>query len=213
MSDLPHSGLKRAGAALAGLCLMAAALPGVAQGQAGLTQMLRQQPAQGEAGAVERGRLLDSLFARLQAAQSADGAKVLEQAVWTLWMQSGSPTVDLLMGQVDKAVEDSRYDAALGILDAVVDIAPDYPEGWNKRATVNFLLKNYKDALADIDRALTLEPRHFGALSGRGIILRELGDRDGALKAFRQALEIHPFLPAARNAVRTLGPEVEGQPI
>lgn len=197
-------------AALAGALAFGAGL-GTARAQEALERL--RPPPSDHSEAVQKERLLDSLFARLQGAPSPEGAKVLERAVWNLWLQSGSPTVDLLMRQVDKAVEGTRYDAALAILDAVVDIAPDYTEGWNKRATINFLLNNFDESLQDLERVLALEPRHFGALAGRGLILRETGDREGALRAFRRALEIHPFLPAARDAVRTMSPEVEGQPI
>ncbi|WP_170240984.1 tetratricopeptide repeat protein [Rhodoligotrophos appendicifer] len=158
--------------------------------------------------AEQRSDLLDSLFARLHTARDASNAEVLQEAVWQLWMRSGSPTIDVLVGQAGRAMTAKQYQKALTILDTVVEIDPDFPEGWNKRATVLYLLGDHERAIADIERALDLEPRHFGALAGLGMILRSEGDKKGALDAFKRALEINPFLDSAKDAVRILDKEV-----
>jgi tetratricopeptide (TPR) repeat protein len=157
--------------------------------------------------------VLNALFLRLRDAEDERSAQLIEQAVWQVWLQSGSETVDLLMQQSIKALNDEQQDAALGILDAIVELAPDYAEGWNKRATVLFLMQRFHESMRDIVRVLELEPRHFGALSGIGLIRRSLGDKQEALAAFRQALEIHPYLPGAREAIEELSEEVDGQGI
>ncbi len=157
--------------------------------------------------------LLDDLFLRLKSADDERNAQVIEQAVWQMWLRSGSDTVDLLMQQSIQALNADEMDDALRILDAIVELAPGFAEGWNKRATVYYLMDRYDESMRDIVRVLEIEPRHFGAISGIGLIRRQLGDVQQALAAFRQALEIHPFLPGAQQAIDELSEEVEGQGI
>ena len=86
----------------------------------------------------------------------------------------------------------------------MVVIAPDFAEGWNKRATVHYLMGNYDKSLSDVAKTLALEPRHFGALSGRGLIYIELEDEKRALEAFEEALAIHPNLVSAAINAKAL---------
>jgi tetratricopeptide (TPR) repeat protein len=99
--------------------------------------------------------------------------------------------------------------AALGKFDQIVKIAPGFAEGWNKRATVHYLLGDFAGSLHDIERTLKLEPRHFGALSGRGLVLLELDQQAGALEAFESALEVHPKLPGASHNAKALRREIQ----
>ena len=159
------------------------------------------------------GVLLDSLLDRLAKADDADSAKILSEAVWKVWLRSGSPTIDLLMQQAVDAMNGSKNDVALKLLDAIVDLAPDYAEGWNKRATVYYLQDEHHKSALDIRKVLEIEPRHYGALAGLGMIMRDLGDGRGALAAFREALKYHPFLKGALDAVGSLSVTVEGRGI
>lgn len=159
----------------------------------------------------KQAEVLDSLFQRLAKAEDERNAELLEKAVWQIWLRSGSDTIDVLMQQSIRAMNDERSDAALAILDSVVELAPNYPEGWNKRATVLYIRKQYDASLRDIEKVLALEPRHFGALSGLGLIKRAQGHGKEALEAYRKALAIHPFLSGVKQAVRELEIEVEGQ--
>jgi tetratricopeptide (TPR) repeat protein len=156
---------------------------------------------------------IDALFQTLHATKDRDEAKAAETRILTLWLESGSDTIDLLMGWVITAIEDKDYAAALDLLDRVTSMKPEYAEGWNKRATVYFLLDDYSKSVSDIRRALALEPRHFGALSGLGMIMRSLGDNKGAMAAFRQALEADPFLDNVREALQELEKEAAGRDI
>ena len=140
---------------------------------------------------------LEGLFARLKLAANAEAAQGVEQSIWHIWIQSDDTAIRLLMAEGLEAMARRDLRAALGKFDQTVKIAPDFAEGWNKRATVHYLLGNYGESLHDIDKTLALEPRHFGALSGRGLVLLELERPDLALKSFESALEIHPRLPGA----------------
>jgi tetratricopeptide (TPR) repeat protein len=161
---------------------------------------------------AERAELLDKLFARLHGAKSAEAAKVLEEAVRQLWLRSGSPTVDLLLMQAQKAMDAKKLDQAQVLLDTVTDIDPDFAEGWNVRARLHFLQGEVDRALEALDKVLELEPRHFNALVTLGDAKRALDDRSGALEAFREALAINPFLEKAEDAIEQLEKEA-GQPI
>lgn len=154
-------------------------------------------------------QLLDRLFGQLHKADNEKGAKVIEQAIWRLWSQSGSPSADALLQQATKAMSANSNTVALRILDTIVEIKPDFAEAWNKRATIYYLERQFEKSLADIDVVLDLEPRHFGALSGLGMIRRQMGDQKGALEAFRRALVIHPQQPRAKRAVKELETEFE----
>jgi tetratricopeptide (TPR) repeat protein len=131
--------------------------------------------------------------------------------IYAAWNRSGSPSMDLLSERADKAIEAEDYDTALLHLNDLTRLAPDFAEGWNKRATVYFLRDEYGRSLGDIGRVLALEPRHFGAYSGLGIILDRLGDKKGALDAYRHAVALHPKLPGAAEGIRKLTREVEGE--
>jgi tetratricopeptide (TPR) repeat protein len=117
------------------------------------------------------------------------------------------------MARVKAATDAKDYDLALKLLDAVVEIKPDYVEGWNQRATIYYLKDDYGHAIADIGQVLKREPRHFGALSGLGVILQEIGDDKDALKAYRDALKIDPHLEHIPDVVKELSVKVEGREI
>ncbi len=163
-----------------------------------------------ESGEVARKAHLDSLFAELASPGNENWERTQAQ-IYAAWNRSGSPSMDLLAERADKAVATREYDAALIHLNDLIRLAPDFAEGWNKRATVYFLREEYGRSLGDIARVLALEPRHFGAYSGLGIILDRLGDKDGALEAYRRAVDIHPNLPGAAEGIRKLTREVEGE--
>ena len=158
-------------------------------------------------------RELDELFRRLAVAEAAGEAEVIEQRILRTWARSGSPTVDLLMARASEAIDDTDFGLAHELLETVVTLAPDYAEGWNRRATLYYLIDEFHLSIADISRVLVLEPRHFGALSGLGLILSEIGEEKQALEAYRRALDIHPFLSGARKAADELAPDIDGQEI
>jgi len=142
---------------------------------------------------------LDSLFLRLQEAPAPAVAQRVEGEIWRIWLQSDDGAVQGLMHAGIDALSRGDYRHALTKFDQMVLIAPDFAEGWNKRATVHYLLGNYAQSLGDIAKTLDLEPRHFGALSGEGLVYMALEDERRALKAFEAALAIHPNLTSAAS--------------
>jgi tetratricopeptide (TPR) repeat protein len=128
-------------------------------------------------------------------------------------MVSRSDTANLLMSRVRKAVEATDLGLAITLLDAIVKIRPDYLEAWNRRATIYYMKKDYGRALADIRQVLKREPRHFGALSGLGLILQDIGDDKQALEVYRRALAVYPRMERIPEVVKKLKLEVEGRDI
>ena len=161
----------------------------------------------------DRVRNLDFLFGALKAAPDDASAKHIEDRIWALWLASGSDTCNLLMTRVKTAVDAENYDLAIRLLDAIIELRPKYVEAWNRRATVFFLKKDYGSAIADLRQVLTREPRHFGALSGLGAMLQDIGDDKDALAAYRRALAVHPRLNGITEKVKGLVEKVEGRDI
>lgn len=147
---------------------------------------------------------LEPLFDALLNASSAQEAQLPEQMIWSVWLEAKSPTVDLLAKRGVEAMGEGEGELALAMFNAVVELAPDYAEGWNKRATLYYLMGRYEDSIADCERTLKLEPRHFGALSGLGMIYAQLENDEKALRAYRRALAVHPNLAQARAEVERL---------
>ncbi len=162
---------------------------------------------------VSKKEVLSDLFTRLREAPDEESAELVAEAIDKIWMRSGSDTVDLLMSRALRMVQEKNLDLALDILDSVVAMAPKYPEGWNQRATVLFLKRDFRRSLDDLRHVLALEPRHFKAISGLGLIMQEMGDKEAALKAFRHALEVYPQLGNTKQLEKELAREVEGQGI
>jgi tetratricopeptide (TPR) repeat protein len=161
----------------------------------------------------DRTKNLDFLFEALKAAPDADAAKLVEGRIWALWNASGSDTTDLLMSRVKEANDKKDTRLAIRLLDAIVELRPEYVEGWNRRATLHFTNKDYGKSLADIRQVLAREPRHFGALTGLGVIMQEFNEDKFALEAFRRALAVNPHLSKVPDFVKTLTEKVEGRDI
>ena len=147
---------------------------------------------------------LDRLFEQLYHAPDPLAAQAVEHAIWEIWLISEDDVVNALMSEGVAAMQRRDYPTALRSFDRMVEVAPDYAEGWNKRATLYYLIGAYENSLDDIIRTLELEPRHFGALSGRGMILQDLGRSEEALTAFEAALDLNPQMPGARLSVEAL---------
>jgi tetratricopeptide (TPR) repeat protein len=186
---------------LLALPTLAPADPAREEGAGPLTPVARQSTAE------IRSDMLDRLFARLGKATNKEEAQTVEQAIWKLWMTSDSPTAEILLAQAVKASAAGDNETALKILDGLIDVHPEFMEAWNRRATVYFLMGRYAESLADIDQVLAREPRHFGALSGLGMIKRKLGDLAAARTAFGDALAINPNMDGVKRALEEIDRE------
>lgn len=160
-----------------------------------------------------RAERLDLLYEALRQSTDRAAAADIEQQILGLWSESGSPTADLLLGAGTRLMNEGDLAHAMDLFYVVIELKPDFAEAWNKRATLYYLLEEYELSLADIENVLQLEPRHFGALSGRGLILDELDRKAEAYEAFRRALAVNPFLPGLKVRVESLQPVVRGRKI
>ena len=156
---------------------------------------------------------LDFLFGALKAAPDATIAKAVEERIWAVWAVSRSDTTNLLMQRAGSAIQQKDSDLAIKLLTAVIKIKPDYVEAWNRRATLYYEQKDFGSALADIREVLKREPRHFGALSGLGLILQDIGDDKQALEVYRRVLALYPRMEHIPDVVKRLEEKVEGRDI
>ena len=184
-----------------------AAFPGIA------AAFLILVASTGHSWADQKDPRLDKLFVELQEPNNPQKARLIERSIWNIWVASDSPTLELLMNRVIMRMGNQEFGEALHLLDAIVTISPDYAEGWNKRATVYYLLGRYEDSISDVQKTLDLEPRHFGALSGLGLIYNRLDEDAAALDAFERALKVNPHLSQAKQEVKRLRGRIKGRRI
>ena len=137
---------------------------------------------------------LSELFRSLKSTENVSKASVFESKIWHIWMQHNDPEVETAMFRGLEAMKFHQFDQAFGYFSILIKLAPDYAEGWNKRATVLYLLGRFNESEADVMRTLELEPRHFGALSGQGLIKIALRDWQGAIYFLESALKINPHM-------------------
>ena len=156
------------------------------------------------AGATQNDPQLQPLFARLQATADPGEGEALQSAIWTVWTTTDDKEAARMMAIGIIAMGQGRLDDALSTFDALVEVAPDFAEAWNKRATVHYLMGNLEESVADIEKTLALEPRHFGALSGLGLIYQDVEKWDAALRAFEAALKVNPHMPTVRANIEAL---------
>ena len=167
----------------------------------------------GSANAVQPGLAfgendrLDELFAEMQSADG-EGAASAEREASRIFRQSGSAAMDLLLERGYAELEAENFAMAVWHFSALIDHAPEFAEGYNARATGFFLLGKYGEAMADIEMALALNPRHFGALVGMGTIQEEIGHPENALTAYKAALALNPHSAEIGDAVKRVEDEL-----
>lgn len=163
--------------------------------------------------AEARAKALGNLYAHLSTAADAGEATAVAAAVEALWLQSGSDTVGLLLTRATQAMAEKRSDLARELFDAVVELAPDFAEGFARRAFFHYTENDTARALGDLRRALALEPNHYRALDGLATIMADLGEKRAALNALRQLELVHPYWPGLADSLREMERAVEGQGI
>ncbi len=144
---------------------------------------------------------LPGLFADLSSAANSSEAAQLENDIWQLWLQAPDADSDALMSQIVYAMQDGRLALAIKLCDQLIDSHPGYAEAWNKRATVHYMAGNLDASVNDIQQTIKLEPKHFGAISGLGLIFLKRGRLQDALAAFEQVLVISP---KSANTLRSI---------
>ena len=169
--------------------------------------------AAGTALADQNDPALDGLFRDLKTAQSPQQVRRIESQIWGLWFETGSEKMDRMLRAGDIALSTGQFNRSYAILNGVIELRPDLSEGWNRRATLRYLMGDYEGSIADIDETLKREPRHFGALSGLGLCHLALGNEGEALDAFERALVHNPHMPGVKRRVEQLRNRLNRQAI
>ena len=128
----------------------------------------------------------------------------VESAMWSVWSRSGDETVDRLFAVGVEQMSQRQLEAAVETFSRIIQRRPEFAEGWNKRATVYFLLGDYRRSLADCDEVMARNPYHWGALSGYGMIYVEMDQPSRAVEYFEKALAVNPNLTSVQQAIETL---------
>lgn len=147
---------------------------------------------------------LDQLFLDLKGQQDPARAAQTEKEIWAEWMDSGDREINHKLATGALAMRMGRLDTALRLFNEVTELDPQFAEGWNKRATALYLDGQYDASLGAIRKTLELEPRHFGALSGRAMIYLRQGRTRGAARTYERILEIYPTQPQAQERLEEL---------
>ena len=146
------------------------------------------------ANADQNDTRLVELFRSLRSTENVSKASVFESKIWHIWMEHHDPEVESKMIQGLEALKLQLFEQAFVHFNMLIKLAPEYAEGWNKRATVLYLMGRFRESEADVIRTLELEPRHFGALSGQGLIKIAQEDWTGAIHYLESALKINPHM-------------------
>jgi tetratricopeptide (TPR) repeat protein len=181
-------------------------------------QVLEREPALQALGAAEAAERLRGVVGIARNGRMADAPALLaalrdpdeqvraaaEQALWIVWSRSGKPDIDKLFVQGLDEMNGGRLDAGIATFTRVIELAPDFAEGWNKRATLYFLVGDYRRSLADCDEVMKRNPAHFGALAGYGQIYLRLDEPEKALEYFRRALAVNPNMAGVEVQIRLI---------
>tara|TARA_Y100001934_G_C12101659_1_gene654238 strand:+ start:56 stop:643 length:588 start_codon:yes stop_codon:yes gene_type:complete len=147
---------------------------------------------------------LDILFPKLKTAPNQESANEIAAKIWKLWREVDDPVAAQSLASGSRAMDAGQYRDAYQYFSEVIQRVPAFAEGWNKRATVLYLIGAYQESIEDIRETLRREPRHFGALSGLGLIFLRQRQFGPATAAFRDALTINPYLPRIRATLEQL---------
>lgn len=147
---------------------------------------------------------LEDLFHILQQTDRPAVIRSTENEIWNIWMQHPNADVEKLMQLGIQRMNLENYNEALVIFNGIIDSYPDFAEGWNRRATLYYVVGNYDASIDDIEKVLALEPRHFGALSGLGLVYLQRNELAKAKQAFENLVEVHPNSPNAKQNLETV---------
>jgi len=145
---------------------------------------------------------LDVLFEKLAVEEQAREIALLENQIWEIWHQHQDDDVEALMAAGISRMNRQRFNEALQIFSEIINAYPDYAEAWNKRATLYYVAGEFEASIQDIEQTLALEPRHFGALSGLGMVYLQQQKLGQAKTAFETLIKVHPNSPNAKENLR-----------
>ena len=145
---------------------------------------------------------LDELFRQLATSEDLTLIRATENRIWQIWLEHPNEDLERLMEIGTQRMNSRQFPEALLVFNQVVANFPDYAEGWNKRATLYYLLGSFEESIADIEKTLALEPRHFGALSGLGLVYMQREELTKAKQAFEDLIAVHPHSPSAQENLR-----------
>lgn len=200
-----------AGCAAAFVFGAGAALSQPQPGQKPKAEQPKAEPPKAEAPQV-RGTL-DDLFRRLKDAKNPQEAKTIATQIERRFARSGSDTADLLAARANEVFAEGEVAIAVEIMDRALVLKPDWAEGYHRRATMFFAMDDMTRAMIDLNAALAREPRHFGALTGMGLVFQRLGDEKRAFIAYQKAYEINPSLESVKTILDRMEPDVKGRDI
>ena len=166
------------------------------------------------ADSKDRNAKLNQLFEQLTKNNNVSIVLEIEMKIWNIW--STHPTQEKLTQSLAKGsdlMSKEELEPAYKIFSAIVNSAPGWAEGWNKRATVLYLMGRYQDSLNDIDEVLKRESRHFGALSGQGLVQIKLGNYEQAIKSYQAVQKIYPSIGAVKVMISQLRKLIKGEAI
>ena len=161
-----------------------------------------------------RQREIDKLFIQLKSANDFENSKKIEDKIWDLWITHPSKnSLTKLLADGSSAMMDNKLDTAYNKFTEVIKLDPNWAEAWNKRATVLYLMGKYKLSQADIDKVLAIEERHFGALTGQGLVQTALKNYQKAIDSYIEAHKVHPFMKSPMIMIEKLQIELQKQSI
>jgi len=167
----------------------------------------------GTALSDQKDERLDGLFAQLHATADAQLAQGITRQIWEIWYQTDDVRGREIFVRGEQHMQEGRFDQALTAFDELVKLTPGFAEAWNRRATLLYLMGEHSASIDDIKHTLVLEPRHFGALSGLGLIYLHSEQWDAAISAFRKALEVNPHLPGPKLNIEMIEQHTRGSTI
>ena len=157
---------------------------------------------------------IDKLFIQLKSALNFENSKEIEDKIWDLWTTHPSKNdLTKLLADGSSAMMENKLDAAYDKFTQVIELDPNWSEAWNKRATVLYLMGKYELSQADIDKVLTLEKRHFGALSGQGLVQTALNNYQKAIDSYIEAHKIHPNMKSPLIMIEKLQLQIKKESI
>ncbi|MCM2503210.1 tetratricopeptide repeat protein [Aureimonas altamirensis] len=160
---------------------------------------------------LSRDERLDALFHDLRREGNRARAERIARQIQSVWNDSGSATVNLLLTWSEQAISDNKLPVAFDLVEQGAELQPDNPEIWNRRAMLNYRSGNFGRAIVDVTQVLTREPRHYPALMGLGAMLEETGRNEQAMEAYQRALDVYPTLKDAQDAMARLADQMAGQ--